>query len=183
MAFDLSRINARLERIPRGFEGKVSQIGIPKGFAYEDGTPVAYVAAIQEFGAPEVGIPPRSFFRPAVKAKAGNWSALLRGLVKRVGEGQMTATEALDAVGVVAATDIQTEIAMTYSPALSPVTVLLRKWRKAGRKITGRTVGEAAAAIAAGVDPGSDNKPLNDTGLLIASITSRVGNGSEGFVK
>ena len=68
----------------------------------------------------------------------------------------------------------QQAIAEVYAPPLSPITVLLRKWKKDGRTITGKTVGEAAAAIKAGEDPGGDDKPLNATGLLIASMHNAV---------
>ena len=172
--FNLSKITARLERIPEQFNNKVAQVGVPSGLQYEDGTSVAYVAAIQEMGAPEVSIPARPFFKPAVAQHSDKWCGILRSLAPKVGTGGTTAEDVLDAVGLAAVADIQQEIASVSSPALSPVTVMLRKWRKDGQTITGRTVGEAAAAIAGGEDPGGDNKPLNDTGLLIASIRNAV---------
>ena len=66
---NLDKIKATLERIPEEFEGMVAQVGFPSGINYEDGTSVAYVAAIQEFGAPAVNNPPRPFMQPTVKAK------------------------------------------------------------------------------------------------------------------
>ena len=60
---------------------------------------------------------------------------------------------------------------------LSPITLVLRKWRREGKPITGKTVGEAAAAYAA--DPtiinGVNADPLQDTGLLAASVQHAVG--------
>ena len=152
----------------------VAQVGVPSGLAYEGGTSVAYVAAIQEMGAPEVSIPARPFFKPAIAHHSDEWAGVMKGLVPKVGSGQSEAFDVLDAVGRVAVADIQQEIANVNSPALSPITVMLRKWRKDGMTITGKTVGEAAAAVAAGDDPGSDDKPLNDTGLLLASIRNAV---------
>lgn len=182
-SLNLSKVTARLEKIPKEFDGKIAQVGFPAGVAYEGGTSVAYVAAIQEFGAPEVKIPPRPFFRPAIKQNSDEWAKTLARMVPAVGEGQATADDVLQAVGMQASADIQSQIAQVTSPALSPITVLLRKWRKDGRKITGKTVGEAAAEIAkgdAGEDPGGDNKPLNDSGLLIASVRNAVASpGSE----
>ncbi len=172
---DLGKINARLSRIPDEFKGKVAQVGIPAGLAYEDGTSVAYVAAIQEMGAPDVKIPERPFFKPAIAQHSDEWSAIMRGMVPKVGAGEITADEVLDAVGITAVADIQQAIADVDSPTLSPITVMLRKWRKDGRTITGKTVGEAAAAVDKGEDPGGDDKPLNDTGLLIASVRNAVG--------
>lgn len=182
MQLDLSKIRMRLERIPEQFTGQVAQIGVPAGLAYEDGTSIAYVAAIQEFGAPEVKIPPRPFIMPTVAQQKDAWVDVMAHMVPKVGDGSATAFDVLDGVGRIAATDIQVQIAGISSPALSPVTVLLRKWRKGGKTITGKTVGQAAAAIAAGVDPGSDNKPLNDTGLLIASIRNAVNKEGAEFI-
>lgn len=171
---NLEKIKATLERVPDEFDGMVAQVGFPSGINYEEGTPVAYVATIQEFGAPEVRIPPRPFMRPTVKAKQDDWTKIIASRIPKVALGKMTAFDVLDLVGITAAADIQTTIASVDSPALSPVTVLLRKWKKEGQKITGRTVGEASRAIKAGVDPGSDNKPLNASGLMMASVRNAV---------
>ncbi len=181
MALNFTRIEARLSNVSREFDGQQAQFGVPSGLNYEDGTSVAYVAAIQEFGAPEVGIPPRSYIRPTVRAKQEYWVRVLKSMIPNVTSGGLTGFDVLDAVGRAAVADIQTAIAAVYEPELSPVTVLLRKWRKEGRRITGKTVGEAAAAIDAGEDPGSDNKPLNDTGYLIASIRNAVNRRPEEF--
>lgn len=94
--------------------------------------------------------------------------------VKKVVKGTATAFDVLDAVGIQAESDMKTMAASIDSPALSPVTVILRKWRKDGRTITGKTVGQAAYAVKNGADVGSDNKPLNDTGYMIASIGHAV---------
>jgi hypothetical protein len=171
---DLEKIKVRLSRIPREFNGKVAQVGFPAGLAYEDGTSVAYVAAIQEMGAPEVSIPARPYFKPAVQHHSKEWSDVMAGLVANVGAGGASADDVLDIVGRAAVADVQAEIAAVTSPPLSLITVMLRKWRKDGKKISGKTVGEAAAAVDAGEDSGGDDKPLNDSGLLIASVRNAV---------
>jgi hypothetical protein len=176
VGFDTSRIEAALSRLPKQFADKQAKIGWPAGKQYEDGTPVAYVAAIQNFGVPEKSIPPRPMLKPTIEANKARWAQVSRKLVKQVATGDLDAFDALDGIGRVAALDLQAEIASINEPALSPITVLLRKWRKQGRTITGKTVGEAATAIDGGTDPGTDNKPLNDTGYLIASVTHGVGN-------
>lgn len=48
--FDLSRVMAKIDAIGEGFANREAKIGWFPGARYEDGTPVAYVAAIQEFG-------------------------------------------------------------------------------------------------------------------------------------
>lgn len=172
--FNLDKVSKTLQRVPDEFRGKVAQVGFPQGISYEDGPNVAYVAAIQEFGAPEVSIPARPFMRPTVQEHRDEWVQTMGNLVPQVVSGRLTAHDVLDAVGIQAATEMQAQIAKTNSPALSPITVMLRKWRKDGRTITGKTVGEAAAAVKAGEDPGDDNKPLDDTGLMLASIRHAV---------
>lgn len=181
MGFDTSKINAALSRLPKQFKGQQAKIGWPSGKEYPDGTSVAYVAAIQNFGVPEKGIPPRPMLKPTVAENQDRWAEVMKHLTRQVANGELDAVDALDGMGRVAAMDLQATIAQINEPALSPVTVLLRKWRKQGRTITGKTVGEAAAAIAAGTDPGTDNKPLNDTGYLIASVTHGVGKDDGNF--
>lgn len=175
--FDLSKIRGTLARVPTQFQGKVAQVGFPKGITYPEdrgGASVAYIAAIQEFGAPERNIPPRPFMRPTVQEHRDEWVRSMGAFIPKVLRGQADAEDVLEAVGAQAAIEIQAQIAQVSSPALSPITVMLRKWRKDGKTITGKTVGEAAAAVKAGEDPGSDNKPLNDTGYMLASVRSAV---------
>jgi phage gpG-like protein len=153
--FNLDKIRASFERVPEEFEGMVAQIGFPSGNNYEDGTPVAYVAAIQEFGAPAVKIPPRPFMQPTVKAKKDEWTKILAKTIPKVVEGKNTAFDALDLVGRVAAADIQETIANVYSPPNAPATI--------ARK------GSA--------------KPLIDTGYMLASVTNAVAPADSDFIK
>lgn len=183
MGFDTSKVQAALSRLPKQFADKQAKIGWPSGKEYEDGTPVAYVAAIQNFGVPDRSLPPRPMLKPTVDENQARWAEILKNFTKRIANGEMDAFDALDGIGRVASADLQATIAQINEPALSPVTVLLRKWRKAGRTITGKTVGEAAAAIAAGTEPGSDNKPLNDTGYMIASVSHGVGKDDGNFTE
>jgi hypothetical protein len=53
------------------------RVGFLAGSTYPDGTPVAMVAAIQEYGAPAAGIPPRPFFRNMIREKSPNWGESL----------------------------------------------------------------------------------------------------------
>lgn len=149
---NLDKIKATLERVPEQFEGMVAQVGFPSGINYEDGTSVAYVATIQEFGAPEVNIPPRPFMLPTVKEKKDYWTKIIEKNVPKVVMGKMSAFDVLDLVGMAAAADIQTKISSIYSPPNSPATLA----RKNG------------------------TKPLVDTGLMLASVQNGVSkSGSE----
>ena len=170
----LARIQYKLEAIPKEFDGMVAQVGIPQGPTYENGQTVATVAAIQEFGAPGAGIPARPFIIPTAKKERSKWSKIIATGIKKVIKGNATVFDVLDAVGMQAEGDMKAMVASIFSPALSPVTVLLRKWRKAGRQIDASVVDQARSAISRGVDPGSNNKPLDDTHHMIDSIKHAV---------
>lgn len=174
MSFDLAKMNARLSEIAKQVEGKEAQIGWFPNARYEDGTPVAYVALIQEKGAPEVGIPPRPTIEPTFDQESAKWRDTMAAGMRAVIRGNVSGDEVLEAVGQQAVGDIKQAIVTVSAPPLSPITVLLRRWKKEGRKITGATVGEAARAIANGEEPGSDDKPLNATGLMLATLTNTV---------
>jgi len=150
---NLDKIKATLERVPEEFEGMVAQIGFPSGINYEDGTSVAYVAAIQEFGAPAVNIPARPFIQPTVKEKQETWTKIIESQLPKVALGKMTAFDVLDLVGISAAADIQTKISSIYSPPNSPATLA----RKNG------------------------TKPLVDTGLMLASVQNGVNKAGSDF--
>lgn len=143
---NLEKIKATLERVPEEFNGLVAQVGFPSGKNYPDGTSVAYVATIQEFGAPEVNIPPRPFMRPTVAAKKDSWTKTIAKSIPRVVEGKMSAVDVLDLVGIQASADIQETISKVTSPPLKPATIQRK--------------GSA--------------KPLIDTGLMVASVRNAV---------
>ena len=178
-AFDsaLQRIAARLSRVPQQFENLAVQIGVPGNAQYEDGTKVVGVAVEQEFGAAR--IPARPFFRPTIKAKKAEWGLILRHYLPAVGAGKATAFDVLDLVGRTAAIDIKEAIAGIHSPPLSPVTVLARELRKTYQAPNRAAAYQMALGMIAKGGKVSelgaqDDKPLNDTGYLIASIGHAV---------
>lgn len=163
-----------------GLSDKVARVGFFPSSKYEDGTPVAYVAAIQEFGSPTEGIPPRSFMRTTAEAQRGAWQATARQGAQAVVKGNATGEQVLDTLGQLAAGDIRKAISDLTSPPLSQITIELRKMRREGRKITGKTVGEAAKATKSAfyqpVDSGAPiAKPLVESAVLLDAVTSEVG--------
>lgn len=143
---------------------------------YEDGTPVAYIASIQEFGAAKKSIPPRPFMRPAIAGYQAEWSAAAVSGFKAVADGRYTALQVLDLIGNAAAGAVRQHIAELNTPALSPITLLLRKRRKEGGTVTGKTVGEAAREANAGPPnvSGVSTKPLVDSTLMMTTLTHQV---------
>jgi len=149
--------------------------GFLEGATYPDGgLPVAAVAAIQNFGAPNAGIPPRPFFSNMVKEKGPGWAdALARILVSN----EFDAEKALALMGEGVSGQLRQSIIETLAPPLSQITLMLRKMRSEdqGLVVTGATVGEAARRLDAGESPGGvSTKPLVDTGHLLNSVGYEV---------
>lgn len=150
------------------------RVGFLEGATYRDGTPVAEVAAIQNYGAPAVGIPPRPFFTDMIKANSPTWGQSLANIAQSNG---FDMKKTLDLLGKGIGDQLKVSIINTNSPALSPVTLMLRKMRSDNPdlKITRATVGEAAARVKAGKSSaGVSTKALNDTGHLLQSVGYEV---------
>ena len=95
------------------------KVGFLAGATYPDGTPVAAVAAIQDFGAPRAGIPPRPFFRNMVAAKKDEWPAAIeKNLVATGYDVNVT----LARVGEGIAGQLRQSIVDTNEPPLKPAT-------------------------------------------------------------
>jgi hypothetical protein len=149
-------------------------VGFLEGSTYADGTNTAMVAAIQEFGAPGAGIPPRPFFRTMIEAKSPEWPDAVGNLLVTNG---YDAAKTLGQTGAAIQGQLQQSIIDTFDPPLSPVTLMLRKMRAEdpGLVVTGKTVGEAARRVAAGESTeGVSTKPLVDSGHLLASVSYEV---------
>ena len=173
-----AKIKAHLDATAAGFEGRAAQAGwFATAERYPNGMSVAEVALIQESGAPARGIPPRPFLKPAINDNKQAWIKNLSLGIRETGAGRMNAEDVLEKIGGQMAGDIRKAITSEPLAPLSAITLVLRKWRRQGRTITGATVGEAAAAYDA--DPsivqGVSDTPLNDTGKLIATLTHAAG--------
>ena len=150
-------------------------VGFLADATYPDGTPVAMVAAIQEFGAPSRGIPPRPFFRTMIANKSPEWPKAVGDLlVANKYDGKKT----LGQVGAAIDAQLKESIIATNEPALSPVTVMLRGMRSQkryqGMKF-GAKMAEAIQRVADGkTNYGASAKPLVDTGVLLRSVSYLV---------
>lgn len=141
-----------------GLTNKVARVGFFPSAKYEDGTPVAYVATIQEFGSPTEGIPPRSFMRTTAEAQRGAWQATARQGAQAVTKGNATGLQVLDVLGQQAAGDIRKSISRVVSPPLKQATIDARLRKRADKTTLGKL-----------------DKPLVDTGTLLNAVTSEVG--------
>jgi hypothetical protein len=177
------RLRARLDEIARSLgTAKKVDVGYMAGAkmigdAYPDHPPVAMVAAIQNFGAPGASIPPRPFFTNMVRDNKGDWP---ESLAEALAVQDYDASRALDTMGQMIGEQLQDSVRETYTPALSPVTVMLRGMRSVGGpnfRVTGATVGEAAQRVADGkTNYGASTKPLIDTPAanLLNAVTHTV---------
>lgn len=105
-------------------ESKKLSVGFFDGAAYPDGTPVAYVASIHEFGGRNT--PRRAFMRPAIKANIAKWKQLFAQRIAKKG----SLAEALTVVGESAAGDVAVALKEVTTPALSPATVRRKGFAK-----------------------------------------------------
>lgn len=155
-------------------KGGTLKVGFLEGAKYPNGTPVAMVAAIQNFGAPRAGIPPRPFFSNMVKEKSKSWPKAIEENLRR---SNYDTALTLERVGEGIASQLQQAIIDTDAPPLSPVTVMLRgmKGNDPSLKVTGKTVGQAAARVKAGkTNYGASTKPLVDSGDMIRAVGKEV---------
>jgi hypothetical protein len=164
----LKRIAALIEK------GKGVNVGFLEDATYPDGTKVAMVAAIQNFGAPGRSIPARPFFTNMVSNKAPTWGAAFAKLLKA---NNYDTHAALAMMGEGIKGQLQQAIKDTNEPPLSQITLMLRKMRSEDQslEVTGAVVGEAARRVAAGESTaGVSTKPLNDTAHMQNSVDYEV---------
>lgn len=129
-------------------------VGFLSKSTYPNGTKVATVAAIQNFGAPSKGIPPRPFFNNLIANQKATWGPALGSLVKQNRE------TALALLGKYIEGQLRESIIELTAPPLKDRTVEARLSRlKSAKK-----------------RPVSNNirKPLVDTGVMLNSVDSEI---------
>ncbi len=138
-------------------EDNIARVGWFKHNNYEDGTPVASVAAQNEFGNPSKRIPARPFMRPTIISQQSQWRKIAEDKAKQVLHGVGTVDELMKTLGQVAAGDIKNKIASIWEPPLSPRTIQMRLNRKSNKKKVGNLT-----------------KPLIDQGIMFNSLIYEV---------
>lgn len=168
-------LDRRLEMIAR----KVAKpwavrVGFPEGERYEDGTPVAQIAAIQNFGAPAAGIPARPFFSNMIAEKSGSWGEALANRLKAL---DWDIRAALDQMGRGIAGQLETSIRNMDSPPNSMVTNLLKQRFPTG-DYESDDVWQAFKDVAAG-ETAAPGKPLVWSGKMLSSVKWEVVEGDD----
>lgn len=103
------------------------RVGFLEGATYPDGTPVAMVAATQNFGEPAAGIPPRPFFSNMVADKSPGWGDSMVRILKENGGDT---TNALGKMGASIAGQLRQSIRDTNTPPLAPATIAAKGFDK-----------------------------------------------------
>lgn len=154
------------------------RVGFLEGKNYPDGgPPVAMVAAVQNFGAPAVGVPARPFFSNMVREKSPEWPDNLAAIAKHTG---FDMHGSLGQMGELIIGQLQDAIVATDAPALSEVTLMLRKMRADDQSlvVTGSTVVEARRRVEEGERAtGVNTAVLIDTSLMLHSVSSELQDG------
>jgi hypothetical protein len=143
-------------------DGVKCQVGWFASAKYKDGTSVAYVASIQEYGYAPKNIPPRMGMRETIAEKQASWGQYAAYGARKVLEGTMTPYDALELLGSRAQGNFYKHISEVTQPPLTFATQAARA-RRLGIPADELTMTGA--------------KPLNDTGLMIASLTHQVTDG------
>ena len=171
-----SKLQAHLKRLSKAVSTAASvRVGFLEGSTTTGGVSLPMVAAVQEFGAPAKGIPPRPYFRTMIKKEEGHWGRDL-GLLLRA--NQYDAKKALGQMGDEIKGELQQSIVDLTDPPLSQVTLLLReRFGNHPEDITFGDVSQARHDIASGKVPnvsGTQAKPLIWTGNMLNSVDKEV---------
>lgn len=173
------KLRAKLQEIAKKVDGVHSlRVGFLEGATYPDAdhTPVAQVAFWLNYGTKTA--PPRPFFTNLINEKATSWGDALARICKA---NDYDIDTALKLMGEGISEQVQQSIIDLDTPALSPITLMLRKMRIDDPyiKITGATVAEAARRVAddESSSPASTKVGV-DTGHMLNSVGYKVDNES-----
>lgn len=155
-------IDKTIEQAISALKNKSVNIGWFPSARYTDGTPVAYVATIQEFGYASGGIPPRPFMRPTVIRCKNQWKQLARGYASEIIHGKRTVDGALTVLGSTIQGQIQQSISLVREPVLKRSTIEARIARS-------RNYRRSTKSQALGL-----TKPLVDTGVMRATVSYEI---------
>lgn len=143
-------LEAYLKNMEEKLNATEVRIGFLEGATYPDGTPVAMVAARNEYGDPGHNQPPRPFFRNAIAENSAEWANDIAGGLR----AGLSAGAVLEAVGAKVKGNIQESIATLMEPKLSDATINARRARKER--------------------PNNSTKPLVDTKVMIGDVNYEV---------
>lgn len=168
------KLEAALAKIAKSVtKAAAVDVGFLEDATYPDGTSVAMVAALNEFG--HGTTPPRPFFRTMIQQKSPEWPKTIATQLK---ETDYDAEKTLGRMGEGIKGQLQQSIADTYSPPLSILTLMARKWKadNPNSEFSAGVLGALASELKKGPPDlgGVSTKPLVETGHLLASVDYAV---------
>ncbi len=99
-------------------------VGIPSAAGqYEDGTPLAVIGAVHEFGRADGSIPERSFLRVPLRANQETYRKIIARGLQDVVEGNASLNQVFNQVGARAAGDSQEAISAGIPPPNAQSTI------------------------------------------------------------
>ncbi|MGK0705130.1 hypothetical protein ACSFCW_16860 [Yokenella regensburgei] len=140
-----------LNNIASNLSDKQLKVGFIDGALHFNGTPIATIAAYNEYGNPANNQPPRPFFRKTIWAHENEWNEKIQNGIKN-GEA---IDDVLSSVGELAVGQVFESIASLMDPPIKDSTIRARRNRKNS--------------------PNQSTKPLVDRGLMNHDIHYEVG--------
>ena len=168
------KLFAEIDNLAADLQDKSVIAGFVEGANYSDGTPIAAVAATQNFGTER--IPPRPFMTNAIDHHENEWIEELGELIK---DGK-SVDDALSSVGLLMQSDIKEAIIDLHEPQLAPLTMMIRKVKRdrnqVGMPTTNSIFIEAISRLEAGDRnfSGVNDKPLVDSGNMLNHVEFEV---------
>lgn len=154
--------------------GAEVRVGFLEGATYPDGQNVATIAAINNFGAPEAGIPARPFFSNMIAENSGEWADKFATVLKSCNYDN---DQALKLMGIYIASQLRESIVESDDTAPnSPVTNLLKQRFPTGAGVTFADVMKARHDVAAGKTAPA-GKQLSWSGHMLASVEFEIEEG------
>lgn len=165
----IAAIKALVDKLGKAREVAV---GFHEGDFEADGTPIATIAALMEFGVPSNGTPPRPFFRQMITENSGNWPDQFFACLKAADN---QTDKALDLMGQGMANQLTNSMHNPPGPPNSPVTLLLKDRFPMRDGMTFSDVLQARRDVAEGkTASGAHTQPLVWTGTLLNSARWEV---------
>jgi len=115
-----------LDEIANSLSDKQLKVGFIDGALHLDGTPIATIAASNEYGNPANNQPPRPFFRKAIWKHEDEWNEKIQDGIK----SGRSVDDVLSAVGELAVGQIFESIASLMDPPIKESTIKSRRNRK-----------------------------------------------------
>lgn len=170
---ELQKLKAKLRALAGTPRVKVGIVG--KSASQKQG-PISMpeLAATHELGSPKRGIPERSFIRSAMDANRANYGTMLGPLLRGFLDGRFTIEKVLGVMGQKMQADVRGKIVggPPLQPPLSAQTIAERKKRaQAKGSGTGKLRDSKGKFLSL---KGVGNRPLVDTGQLVAAISYEV---------